>query len=206
MHLSGSWGGVILLLLIYSFWFNIFPARAAVSPGFNNGASLIWFVEVYLIGRYLRLYGIPQWFRKMSFLIVLFQILSISVLAYLAFRFVPEAKLPKAIGLIGAQNNPIVLAGAIATFCSFQKFNINSKFVNHIAKSTLSVLIIHASIIWVYMQDVYTHLFNYKFGIELIVWWIITALIIYVLSVLIDQIRLLIYNRIKVSSLVKKYE
>lgn len=184
------WGGVILALLIYETWFSFFPARTAIEPGFHNGCSLIWFVVVYLIARYFRLYGFPKIFRRYCLLIYILSSCLVYILTYFSIKYLPSESIPSILGKIGAQNNILVLISAISLFCCFEKLSLSSRVINYIAKSTLAVLLVHTTITFPQMSEFYTNLVNDKEGISLFIWWFLGGISIFVFSVLIDQIRL----------------
>ena len=189
-------GLAILLFLLYGVWFNIFPARATIPPGFNNGCSVIWFVEMYLIGRYLRIYGCPSWVQKYSYLIYVTQVIIVLAMTIIAFLIITEDKIPTVIGYIGAQNNPIIVIGAIAVFYTFLNFKIQSKIINRIAMSTLAVLIVHTTVINTHMKDFFKVLFYNETGVKLIIFWFLGVVVIYTIAVLIDQLRIIIYDKV----------
>lgn len=184
-------GGVILALLLYETWFSIFPAKSAIEPGFHNGCSLIWFVMVYLIARYFRLYGFPNILRRYCFLIYILSSGLVYILTYVSIMHLPSNYIPLVIGKIGAQNNIVILIGAVSLFCCFEKLSFSSKAINYIEKSTLAVLLVHTSIIFPYMKDFYLNLSTDKESAWIILWWIIGGIVIFLVSVLIDQIRIL---------------
>lgn len=184
------WGGVILALLAYETWFSVFPARTVIEPGFHNGCSLIWFVVVYLIARYFRIYGFPNFIRKYCLMIYLLSSCLIYVFTFISIKYFPSESIPQILGKIGAQNNILVLISAISLFCCFEKLSFSSKTVNYIAKSTLAILLVHTTIIFPQMSEYYTNLVNNKEGVSLFIWWILGGISIFVFSVLLDQIRL----------------
>ena len=180
-----------MALLLYETWFSIFPARAAIEPGFHNGCSLIWFVMVYLIARYFRLYGFPNILRRYCFLIYILSSGLVYILTYVSIMHLPSNYIPLVIGKIGAQNNIVILIGAVSLFCCFEKLSFSSKAINYIAKSTLAVLLVHTSIISPYMKEFYLDLSADKESVVTVLWWILGGIFIFSFSVLIDQFRIL---------------
>lgn len=146
---------------------------------------------VYLIARYFRLYGFPNILRRYCLLIYILSISLVYILTYFSILYVPSNNIPPVIGRIGAQNNIIVLVGAISLFCCFEKLSFSSKAINYIAKSTLAVLLVHASIIFPYMKEFYLNLSADKESFSTVLWWILGGIVIFLVSVLIDQIRIL---------------
>ena len=103
----------------------------------------------------------------------------------------PSNYIPLVIGKIGAQNNIVILIGAVSLFCCFEKLSFSSKAINYIAKSTLAVLLVHTSIISPYMKEFYLDLSADKESVVTVLWWILGGIFIFSFSVLIDQFRIL---------------
>ena len=188
---SKQLGRVILALLLYETWFSIFPARAAIEPGFNNGCSLIWFVMVYLIARYFKLFGFPHILRRYCFMIYILSSCLVYILTSFSIMHLPSSYIPPVIGKIGAQNNIIILISAVSFFCCFERLSFSSRAINYIAKSTLAVLLVHTSIISPYMKEFYLDLSADKESVVTVLWWILGGIFIFSFSVLIDQFRIL---------------
>ena len=180
---------LIGLFYFYSLYFSIFPKQADIEPGFNNGCSIAWFIEVYLIGRYFRLYGIPQWINKYSKLILLISIACF----FIGQLTLVKVGFGKLLPWWGAQNQPLVLLSAVSFFVTFSKVNIQSKIINHIAQSTVMVLLIHS-------PQITKHVFyniNSEYNLVAASFlWIMIVILIYSLCTLIDQVRLSIYKKI----------
>lgn len=188
-------------LLIYEIWFSFFPALAAIEPGFYHGYSVLSFSILYLIARYLRIYGIPKWITKISFILYIFCSFLIGFSAY--YIFINGSK----IGLKSSYfirmydyNNPLVILSAFSFFISFEKVDIgNKRWINHIAKSTLAVLLIHGSAA---INPPMKQYFNQLLGLFLekpfilCGLWVLGIIVIFILSVLIDQVRIVTYKLI----------
>jgi surface polysaccharide O-acyltransferase-like enzyme len=180
------WSAVALLIL--EFWFDWFPPQ--VKMGLNAGYSPFHFIVLYLIARAIKLHGLPQWFRKNSLFVY---ILCSLFLALLEFGGKHGIIIP--VNLY-AYNCPLVVLSSVAFLISFERMDIRpSRFINHIAKSSLAVLLGHTAILFLYKEQfkyIYTN-FN---GILLIAFWILSIASVYCAIVLIDQIRLLAYHPI----------
>ena len=57
-------------LLMFEFYMGWFPARPQLGIGLTNGCSVLHFMILYLVGRYLKLYGFPIIIQKYNFLLV----------------------------------------------------------------------------------------------------------------------------------------
>lgn len=178
---------IITLFFAYSLWFSVFPKQADIDPGFNNGCSIIWFIEVYLIGRYLKIHGIPLILKNHSKVIWFSSIIMILLGQVLLIKCGFSNYLP----WWGAQNQPVVLLAAISFFITFCNIDIQSSCINAIAQSTLFVLLMHS-------PEITKKYFQYINKIDnmflAIVFWIIGVFAIYAICTIIDQIRKIIYQ------------
>lgn len=188
-------GGVIFTLLIFNIWFDIFPARADIPPGFYYGCSVIWFLEMYLIGRYYNIYGIPVFVKRYSLLLYLICSMIIFVLVLVSLKTFPSSKIPTLVGKIGAQNNPLIILSALSLFSYFQSLTFHSKICNYVARSTLAVLILHSSVINSLMKQFYIDLYSNSLSARFVCLWIMGVLGIYILAIIMDQIRILIFSK-----------
>lgn len=184
--------GLIVAFYCYSVYFSVFPSKAGIEPGFHSGCSVIWFVEVYLIGRYLKLYGIPHFLLKHSALLLAVSVAAIFFGQVILAEIGYGSRIPK----WGAQNQPIVLLAALSMFTCFTKINIKSSFINRIAQSTLMVLLIHRTLLTGGAGGVLVDI-NLKYSDNLplcALLWIAGACVIYIICTLIDRIRIIVYK------------
>ncbi len=184
------WGGVIALLFI-EMWFDWLPPNPAVKIGAQNGYSVLSFAILYLLARAIRLYSLPQWFKKISPLVY--------IVCSLILGFAAQA------GIIMGHDisklcysyiNPIVVLSSVAFLTIFEQMHIQSKFINHIAKSTLAVLLGHSAIFFLYTKQ-FKYLYDNFSGIQVVAFWALAIIIVFGASIMIDQIRLLLYKPIE---------
>lgn len=193
---------ILIILVIFQTWTDIFPGVGNI--GFNKGYNTVTFIMLYLIGRYIGMYGIPAFFRKYSSLIYAGCSLLIAVSAY----FLPDI----VSGLTGrnteilvksyAYNNPVTIISATAFFSLFAVSEIKyNRYINHIARSTLSVLLFHTSnVIFPSMNRYFSGIAENMTGIRAVSMWIAGIAVLFIISVAVDQLRILSY-----SLLMKKY-
>ena len=189
---------ILFLLFGYYFWFGFLPGENA--SDFREGYSIISFCFVYLLARYLRLYGVNKVFIKFSLYIYVFLSLLIFVGCYLILflEYKTHILIPKWYGL----SNPLVILSAISFFFVFQKQDIRiSKFINHISKSCLGILLFHASygskvLVEPYLVKYYNELCLEENILLIITNWLWGILIVFVVAVIIDQIRLFLFAKI----------
>lgn len=183
--------GVVISLLVIEVWFDLLPPHPTVKLGTQYGYSVFSFAIIYLIARYIKLYGLPYWFKNASLWIYIVISLFQGYAAYIGI-VVGHASIG---GLLFAYNNPIVIVSSVAFLISFERFNINSKFINHLAKSTLAVLLGHSAIFFVYTKQ-FKYLYDNYSGFEVIGYWLLSIAIVFLASIIIDQLRLLMWEPI----------
>ena len=183
---------VVIILIFMEVWFDLLPPTPQVSLGSQKGYSAFSFAILYLLARYIKLYGLPSWFRNYSLWIYVFLSFFTATISYISFSFgykiVPY--------ILYKYSCPTTIISAVAFFTKFEKLNLaDSKAINYVAKSTLAGLLGHSAIFFYYKRhfiNIYTH-FN---GIECIGLWIFSIIIVYILCVVLDQFRILLYKPI----------
>ena len=155
---------------------------------FNNGYSVTSFMLIYLVGRYLKLYGL-EYFDSLS---------KSRILMYYAISLLPM------IAILMLSNNsarwlgynsPLLIISSVLFFLLFTKISVRSKFINIIGASCLSVYILHtcAPIMgWFLEYDIYIFN-NYPFILYLLL-MLGGCLGIFLMAILLDKIRMLIAN------------
>lgn len=190
-----KWGGV---LLIYEVYFGFFPALQIAEPGINHGYSVFSFAVLYLVGRYINLYDLPKWIKKFSFCFYLGISLLLGFTAYLLFKKADILRIsPSFYTRAYDYVNPLVIFSSVCFFQTFEKMAFKSRIINYISKSTLAVLLVHtAAVINPPMVQYFKTLVeNYtEKTLLLCVLWFVGVLGIFVISLLIDQIRIYSYE------------
>ena len=189
-HLSKRqlWGGVFALLLI-EIWFDWMPPHPDVMIGAQNGYSVFSFVILYLLGRAIRLYSLPQWFMKNSSLIYIGCSIILGMVAHAGIT----AGYHGVAGMCFSYINPIVILSSVAFLMIFTQMCFRSRFINHVAKSTLAVLLGHSAIFFLYTRQ-FKYLYENCSGIQVVAYWTLAIIIVFFTSILIDQLRLVAYK------------
>lgn len=110
--------------------------------------NLQWFVLIYLIGAYIRLYDFKRfskkfikWFSIIGYVVFIIAACSITYMSQYdssLFRFVNN---------ISSMNSIIVLVESVLIFIAFKNIEIkNSKVINVLGKSSIGVYLLHDSI------------------------------------------------------------
>lgn len=190
-----SFGLMVLILLLFETWFGFIPGYG--SQHFGSGYSILSFSILYLLGRYISLYGFPSVIIKWSGTLYLVSTFVISVLAYciLLLGWRTDIMIPT----FYEYTNPLIIFSAVCFILFFTKLRVGqSKFINHLGKSTLAVLLIHTMEPFTsWRKMLFTNLWQNYSGIQLILYWALSIMAIFIVCCLIDQIRLLLWKPIQ---------
>lgn len=191
------------LLLIILFIINsILPIGINNSVSLNSANSLYWFLNLYLMGSYIRINKIN--FKKKCFVygyiainvlyiiisIIVFKIGGVSKLMYILKYNLPFAYISS------------VLLFLIVLNTDFKVNDKIKKIIMFFSSSTFAVYIIHENpfvrnLLWNEMLN--TSKFYFKYGY---IYMIVVLLIIYICCTLIDKIMKCIYKKIKLNSVI----
>ncbi|MDE6300847.1 MAG: hypothetical protein K2M19_03945 [Muribaculaceae bacterium] len=182
-------GSTVILIYTFTFLFGLSGAVGWIQQGY----SLFSFIGLYLIARYIRTYSSDSHNIKWSG-IFLTVVLCATCCAYFGCRyslnFIP--------GLMVSYINPLVIIGSVSLFMAFRNASIpQSHFINRVSRSTFAVYLFPCFFVF---DFIYRHLIMNVYeqfdGIFVIV--IITGILMatFFAAVLIDQFRIMIWNRI----------
>lgn len=163
-----------------------------------NYSYVSWFMVVYLIGAYLRLYP-PQWSLCKKKLTIGFAVsvflswLSVWGCAHITYVFHKSFNY----FFISDSNKPLAIITAMFAFLFFKNLKIkNSKIINTIAASTFGVLLIHANSAvmrnWLW-HDVIDNVGHFEGNVYFHA--IISVIVVYATCTFIDFIRIQILEK-----------
>lgn len=183
--------GVTMALFFFEVWFDFLPPHPKVSLGSQRGYSVLSFIALYLLARYIRLYGVPQWFRRRSLLIYLLCSLVLSGVAFLCIKIGhPVTK------WIYSYSNPLIILSSVSFLLMFERIHMeDNRIINHIAKSALAVLLGQSAITFLYCNQ-FRYLFTHFSSAKRIVFWVLSVAVVFVASIAVDQVRQLIWKPI----------
>jgi len=179
---------IILLMILFSSYFGLIR-KSLVE--YVSGFSFVTFILIYLIGRYVRLYvTIQQSAKNYYWGYVIGLLLAVGGSCVTSY-------LNKGATTFYSYTNPIFIFTATCAFLLCARIQFTSKKVNYISKSTFALLLIHSNpaVIYFYMRFfsyLHTHLSFSLYVISMLV----TCAIVFCASILIDQIRILIYDNV----------
>ena len=190
----------LLSLLAYYIWFGYLPG---FNTDFNHGYSILSFVIIYLIGRYIRLYGL-NWIKHPACIFALCTV-ALGTMGYISLKYNIGMNSIRGSRWLDTKvfcyNNPIVILSSVSFFMFFVNLKMNpSKFINHVSKSCLAILLIHTS---PGVSPMLRTFFNKITEIPSNVLYILTyaggVLVIFTICVLLDQIRLKFLEILKIN-------
>ncbi|MDE5822852.1 MAG: acyltransferase [Paramuribaculum sp.] len=178
---------VLIFLFTFQFIYGWLNQEVWIAQGYSGFS----FIALYLLARYLRIYGI-KWLFSISRSLYIVSCIVATLIAligiYGSIQTVPN--------LMVSYVSPFVIAGAIGLLINFEKLNLSySPLINKIAKSTFAVYLFPCFYISDYIyHNLFIEIYNEYDGIMVIVLFTIILITLYLISVLIDQFRLSVWN------------
>lgn len=186
---------LILMTILFSITYT-FMYRSAYTVGTGLG-NLAWFIYVYLLAGYIRLYGIK--FLNNKKIVITLIIVIFTVYEFLLV-FAKFANIKYVCGIFTSINSAFVLSLAVLIFGLFKNLHIkDSKIINYFGSVTLTAYLIHENylsrdIFWKLMSE------NIKISnidvINTFLEMIITVALIFAVSAILEPIRRIIEKQI----------
>lgn len=183
--------GVITALLFLVLWFDWLPPTPRVKIGAQNGYSVLSFMIIYLIGRFIRLHGLPDWLKRISPLVYIV----CSVITALLVHISVGTGSDRIVNMFRAYDSPIIILSSVTFLMIFERIKIQSPFVNHIARSTLACLFGQMVLGSLYSSQ-FKYLYEYNSGWQLVGYWALSIAIVFISSIFVDQLRLILWKPI----------
>lgn len=193
------------LLLIIIIIFSVYgTALSFVSDSFvmNNGYSVFWFILLYLLGAIIKKKKIDRYISKKKMLLYFIIVLVISYMVKIGFEFLYNKT--KFVGFNLISNycvtyiSPTILLLSVFYLMLFSNLKIRNTFnktINFVSISAFSVYLIHDNILLRehLIENKIVTLLDYNVVINFIL-LVFLSVIIYIVCILIDKIRLLIFK------------
>lgn len=196
----------LALMSLTLFVFSVLPS-VTIPPAMWNANVKIgyvgWFMIVYLLAAYMKLYPEP-WFENVSLWRLAFAIFlglslaSICCCAYIA-KVIHAGKYYPYICVMDS-NKILALGTALSAFMFFKNLHIRqNKLINAVAASSFGVLLIHAhsntmrQLLW---KDILNNVGYFKAELYVLVFHaIISVILVYMVSAMIDMLRIKFIER-----------
>lgn len=156
----------------------------------GKGYSLIWFIFLYLLGRYVKCYQVSLSQKQLITLIVISCLCnSLIIFTFHSINYV----------------NPFIVIQSISTLLLFTKFEIKSDVINWVAASTTMVYLVNLHPVlcgsmkhklWFFYQNNSTFIF--------LLYTVLFCISIFVFAIFYDKLRIFIWKRIELAFSQKK--
>lgn len=162
--------------------------------------NLSWFILIYLIGAYIRLYDFNYFSKNtIKWFSVIGYVLFIIITCGITYMSQYNASIFRFVNKISSMNSIIVLVEAILIFIVFKNLDIkNSKVINILGKSSIGVYLFHDSIFRLefWKEICLVEMFYFVSPWLLVFHTIVCTLGIYLVGVIIELIRSKIIDKI----------
>jgi len=199
---------LFLLLLLLSIVPSIFPLNDIFDR--TGGYSLIWFIVLYLLGGYIKLYLDSKVFLKRKLLLINIAVIFIQMIIRVICLNVKGVNLLKNyLSFSNSYNNILLVIETVAFFLLFKQITVKNKYIEKIVLKisplTLGVYLIHEHvifkrIIWDDILHPSRYLINWKIFLVLI----IDVVLIFLTTCLIEKIRVIMFKVFKIDRIVEK--
>lgn len=186
---------VIFIWRICATDIDFFSDLFSIDNVFINGSkNFLTFFFMYLLGGYIKKYVPEKAINKYIYLALFF------ICTIVNFIMVKNIN-GYSVNIAGRGDNPIIIFQAITLLLFARELKFKSKFINRVSKANLAVYIIHEQpfvreMLWAtlpFKNESFYQSNSYLY----IIYGIITCIVIYIACNLIEQIRLLIVEKVK---------
>lgn len=183
-------------VLVVLFAFQCYFGWTNATYDYSQGCSSIFFIFLYLLGRYISKYQKEYCSGGKKFLLIYAIItLALTLLSFVATRysFIPSSLVGYSFNYL----NPLVILSALALMLFFYNLKFSSKAVNWVASSSLAVYLIHANeMVLPIFEKTVLKLSGQRLPVICI---FLFTIAVFAVSVLIDKIRSLLFKQFGLS-------
>lgn len=190
------------ILLAFFVFQTIFGCISDATHFISFGYSTISFIGLYLLGRYYRIYDFNIFHEDKNYSKILngrwvnisIYLAISTVLSIVGYIFIVRGYY-SAFYRLDAYCDPIVIISSLSLFIAFTKFKFNSKFINTIAASCFAVYLFHSNpnVIERFYTSIIRSL-HLQYGKSSLLLILAFICVVFVIAILIDKIRILIWN------------
>ena len=165
------------------------------APEIAGGYSALSFIGLYLLMRYLRIYGFEtSKFRGKQYISIFFAIAILNA----SLAFILARMNIMVFGRIFTYTNPLVICQSLFMVLAFSRLNIKSKFINWMAISCFAVYLTHANqfILRPFLGRWIKFLFDAHSTMMFVLTVACTLLVIFFFSILLDKLRIYSWKKI----------
>ncbi len=190
---------IIVLVTVFCGFKSVNPY---LIPWDKYGDDVIWFIVLYLIAGYIRLYGIPfidsdkaKSSKRGLLIYVLFSILTFAIAYGVSFIVRSSGRLEYYMDMTLCYNYITVLIASIGLFAAFRSLTVKpNNLINRIAGYTFGVYLFHENIV---LRDLWPELLGIKSADGQ--WWqilhmLLCIIIVFVIGCIVDAVRACVFD------------
>lgn len=200
---------IILLSLLFSVWPNIFFFSDTLA--FGGGYGVVWFITLYIVGAFIRRFYNPSYKVVSKFLYYIFfaSLVPLSKIIFIVlFKLFNNVFFINKSEIFYYYNSIFVYLASIFLFILFLNLKIRNKqviwFINVFSPLSFGIYLLHdnlylRSILWPYLNVTF-----YLTKVYFPIYVFVLAVLIYLLSSIVEMLRLFIVVQIKKNIFKKK--
>lgn len=185
------------VLICFFIFQSIFSWIVNAAVFFESGYSTISFMGLYLLARYFAKYKETLVKNDKKVYLFIFVIVTFigAITAYLFGRF----GIPYLSGLIFRYDSPVVIMASLSLLIYFSKLHFHSKIINWISASSFAVFLLHTNpnLCEQYFVPIVQKIYQQSDGLICILILGSFLMLIYVVAILLDQIRKIMWHRLE---------
>ena len=168
---------------------------------YSDGKGFLNFLLAYSIGYYIRWHIDDKFIRKYK-LDTMFPFISISF-CYIVLLVITPPNIGKFINhFVFEYNSPGIYIYSILFILFFKSINLQSKMVNRLAISSFSIYLLHECPLTRFWYDYLDNYFpNFDYDILKIVLLVILAIVIFSISIFVDNLRIILFKWVRINYL-----
>lgn len=165
---------------------------------FIGGYSLLHFMVIYIVARYINKYRGRAFELDKKYDALFYVVISIATALLLILSYYVVPSVWRHLGRLFTYNSPLVIISSVYLSLFFTKLKIKSKVVNFVGASSFAVYLIHTDylisdgILMGFCQRLFENHSIYYYSVAMFV----LVVGIFIIAVLVDQVRKLIWNRV----------
>lgn len=202
----------ITLVAVSVFFFMFLPSAIDSDPyGLSGGYSTIWLAFLYLMGALIRKFGFDARFSPRKCFFVYLAAIAISAFGKFLIELVTTYLLgePKGRYMFATYLSPLIVLAALALFLCFNQLRFClglQKLIRLASPAAFGVYLIHCHPFWFErMGDRFASLASVS-PLRMLAGILISSISIYMVCIVVDLIRLWLFEKLQVKALSKKFE
>lgn len=187
------------LMLFFAFYFGLIRGDLVE---YISGFSFVTFILLYLIGRVLHqnkvwienhIRPFFIWGGYIIGMLVFYALVSfVGIRGHVFYFYLDNLGTSR----VFTYTNPFVILSAVCFFMLFMRKEFVSPKINKLAKSVFAILLIHSNHVAItYYNQYFRYMYEHVNFVQYLGIMLVSCVVVFALSILVDQIRILIYEK-----------